>query len=316
MGEQQTTGRPVVHVDRPIEQSDLDCLAGRADLICADDDTLGDAVAAVIGIRHYWDADRFARFPGLRVISRAGIGYDNIDIAAAEAAGVVVCNGPDSPTVSTAEHTIALMMAVTKELPAKQKRSEQGLTGPGEATSLELDGRTLGLIGLGRIARRVAVVGRSLGMRVLAADPFIAESPVAGVDLVPFETVIDQADVLSLHAPSTPETRHMMNDTTFAAMKPGSYLVNCARGPLVDHDALLRALDSGRIAGAGLDVTDPEPLPVGHPLLGRDDVIVTPHIASSTAVGRRRLYEHAFENALAVLDGRPASVVTRGYEPA
>ena len=92
-------------------------------------------------------------------------------------------------------------------------------------------------------------------------------------------------------------------------MRPGAYLINCARGLLIDHDALLRALDAGQLAGAGLDVTDPEPLPVGHPLLGRDDVIVTPHIASSTAVGRRRLYEHAFENALAVLDGRPASVV-------
>lgn len=307
--------RPIIHIDRPIEQSDLDWLAGRADLICADDDTLGTAVAAVIGIRHYWDADRFAAFPNLRVISRAGIGYDNIDVAAAEAAGVVVCNGPDSPTVSTAEHTIALMMAVTKELPAKQQRAADGLAGPGTATSLELDGRTLGLVGMGRIARRVAVVGQALGMRVVASDPFVEEAPVAGVELLPFDEVIAQADVLSLHAPSTPDTRHLMNDHTFAKMPAGSYLINCARGPLVDHDALLRALDSGQIAGAGLDVTDPEPLPVGHPLLSRLDVIVTPHIASSTAVGRRRLFEHAFENALAVLDGRPASVVTRGYEP-
>lgn len=307
--------RHVIHVDREIEQSDLDCLAGRADLICSDDDTLGDAVAAVIGIRHYWDAERFARFPGLRVISRAGIGYDNIDVEAAEAAGVVVCNGPDSPTVSTAEHTIALMMAVTKELSAKQQRAAQGLAGPGSATSLELDGRTLGLVGLGRIARRVAVVGQALGMQVIAADPFLHESPVPGVDLLPFAAVVERADVLSLHAPATADTYRMMNDETFATMRAGSYLVNCARGPLIDHDALLRALDSGRLAGAGLDVTDPEPLPVGHPLLGRPDVVVTPHIASSTAVGRRRLYEHAFENALAVLEGRPASVVTRGYEP-
>ena len=103
-----------------------------------------------------------------------------------------------------------------------------------------------------------------------------------------------------------------MNDETLATMREGSYLINCARGPLVDHDALLRALDHGPLAGAGLDVTDPEPLPAGHPLLDRDDVVVTPHIASSTAVGRRRLYEHAFENALAVLDGRPASIVTSG----
>jgi phosphoglycerate dehydrogenase-like enzyme len=134
-------------------------------------------------------------------------------------------------------------------------------------------------------------------------------SPVPGVTLAPLDQVIAQAHVLSLHAPSTAETRHMMNDASLALMRPGSFLINCARGPLIDHDALVRALDAGPLAGAGLDVTDPEPLPVGHPLLGRDDVVVTPHIASSTAVGRRRLYEHAFENALAVLDGRPASVV-------
>lgn len=300
----------VIHIDRPIEQADIDYLDGRAELIGTDDTTLAHAPAAVIGIRHYWDADRFAQFPELRVISRAGIGCDNIDLAAAQAAGVTVCNGPESPTVSTAEHTIALMMAVTKELSAKQHRAVEGLAGPGTATSLELDGMTLGLIGLGRIARRVAVVGQALGMRVMACDPFLETSPLDGIELAAFADVVAAAHVLSLHAPATSDTRHMMNDETFASMRPGSYLVNCARGPLVDHDALLRALDHGPLAGAGLDVTDPEPLPVGHPLLGRDDVVVTPHIASSTAVGRRRLYEHAFENALAVLDGRPATIVT------
>lgn len=300
----------VIHIDRPIIQADLDYLDGRAELIDADDSTLGNAPAAVIGVKHYWDAARFAEFPNLKVISRAGIGCDNIDIAAAEAAGVIVCNGPDSPTVSTAEHTIALMMAVTKELSAKQKRANAGIAGGGEATSLELDGQILGLVGMGRIARRVAAVGSSLGMHVIAHDPFLDESPLADVELVHLEQVISSANVLSLHAPSTPETRHLMNDETFASMRPGSYIINCARGPLIDHDALVQALDSGPLAGAGLDVTDPEPLPAGHPLLDRDDVVVTPHIASSTAVGRRRLYEHAFENALAVLDGRPATTVT------
>ena len=301
--------RHIIHIDRPIEQADIDFLDGRADLIGHDDTTLGDAPAAIIGIHHTWDADRFAQFPNLRVVSRAGIGYDNVDCAAATAAGVVVCNGPDSPTVSTAEHTLALMLAVTKELPAKMARAVEGLAGPGVATSLELDGATLGLMGLGRIARRVAVAGQALGMHVIACDPFLDSSPVPGVQLAPLDQVIAQATVLSLHAPSTAETRHMMNDTSLAAMQHGSYLINCARGPLIDHDALLRSLDAGHLAGAGLDVTDPEPLPVGHPLLGRDDVVVTPHIASSTAVGRRRLFEHAFENALAVLDGRPASIV-------
>ena len=300
----------IIHLDRPVDQADLDYLQGRAELIGPDDATLGEAPAAVIGIRHYWDAERFAAFPNLKVISRAGIGCDNIDLTAAESAGVVVCNGPDSPTVSTAEHTVALMMAVTKELPAKQRRAAEGLAGPGQATSLELDGTTLGLIGLGRIARRVARVGQALGMHVVACDPFLDESPIEGVELAPFDDVLSAANGLSLHAPATEETRHLMNDESLARMPAGSYLINCARGPLVDHDALLRALERGQLAGAGLDVTDPEPLPVGHPLLGRDDVVVTPHVASSTAVGRRRLYEHAFENAIAVLEGRPATVVT------
>jgi len=304
---------PVIHIDRPIVQADLDYLDGRAQLIDSDDSTLGNAAGAVIGVGHHWDEARFGAFPNLKVISRAGIGCDNIDIAAAEAAGVIVCNGPDSPTVSTAEHAIALMMAITKELPAKQNRAAQGLTGTGgESTSLELDAMTLGLVGMGRIARRVAVVGQALGMQVIACDPFLDESPVDGVGLAPLDDVISSAHVLSLHAPSTAETRHLINDESLSAMRPGAYLVNCARGPLVDHDALVRALQSGQLAGAGLDVTDPEPLPVGHPLLGRDDVIITPHIASSTAVGRRRLYEHAFDNAVAVLTGQPATIVTSG----
>jgi len=169
---------------------------------------------------------------------------------------------------------------------------------------------TLGLLGLGRIARRVAVVGQAFGMSVIAHDPFLDTSPVDGVRLVDQNELLSDSHVLSLHAPATAQTHHLLNEETLRSMRPGSYVVNCARGPLIDHDALLRAIDSGHLGGAGLDVTDPEPLPADHPLLHRDNVVVTPHIASSTAVGRRRLYEHAFENALAVLDGRPASIVS------
>ena len=170
--------RHIIHIDRPIVQADIDFLDGRADLIGHDDATLGNAPAAVIGIGDHWDAKRFAQFPNLRVISRAGIGYDNVDVDAAAAAGVVVCNGPDSPTVSTAEHTLALMFAVTKELPAKIKRAADGLSGPGSATSLELDGAMLGLVGLGRIAKRVAVAAQAFGMQVIACDPFLETSPI------------------------------------------------------------------------------------------------------------------------------------------
>ncbi len=146
-----------------------------------------------------------------------------------------------------------------------------------------------------------------MGMKVVAADPFVTESHLAGCEIATLGEVLATADVLSLHAPATPDTTRLIDADTLAMMKPGSYLVNCARGALVDHDALFDAIESGRLAGAGLDVTDPEPLPAGHRLLNRPDVVVTPHIASSTVAGRRRLYEHAIENALAVLDGRPAT---------
>jgi len=252
---------PVLHIDRPIVQADLDYLDGRAELVGHDDSTLGSAAAAIIGIGHRWDAARFAAFPNLQMISRAGIGYDNVDVAAATEAGVIVCNGPESPTVSTAEHTVALILSVTKELPAKQARARDGLTGPGQATSLELDGMTLGLLGLGRIARRVAVVGQAFGMSVIAHDPFLDTSPVEGVRLVDQNDLLSDSHVLSLHAPATAQTHHLLNEETLRSMRPGSYVVNCARGPLIDHDALLRAIDSGHLGGAGLDVTDPEPLP-------------------------------------------------------
>lgn len=299
-----------LHLDRPILDPDVAYVAGSAHLVGHTDNELAGQVASIIGIGHHWDADRFARFPDLKVISRMGIGYDNVDLDAARAAGVVVCNGPDSPTVSTAEHAMMLLLAVTKELPIQQARSSAGLGGPAVATSLELDGSTLGLVGLGRIGVRMARAALGLGMRVIASDPGIDQSPVDNVELVGLDELFATSHVISLHAPSIPATRHMINAESIASMRRGVYVVNCARGPLIDQDALVAAIDSAHVAGAALDVTEPEPLPTGHPLLTRPNVIITPHIASSTAVGRRRLFEHAIDNALAVLDGRPASVVT------
>lgn len=203
-----------------------------------------------------------------------------------------------------------LLLAVTKELPIHAASAAAGRGGPKVATSLELDGATLGLVGLGRIGSRVAVAAQALGMNVVAHDPVLSSSSVEGVELVDLDELFRTAHVVSLHAPSIPATRHLIDASSIATMRRGVYIVNCARGLLIDQQALLVALDEGQVAGAGLDVTEPEPLPVGHPLLGRSDVIVTPHIASSTAVGRRRLFEHAVDNALAVLAGRPASVVT------
>lgn len=300
--------RPVVFFDPMIPAELLDLVEG-LDVIGPHDADLDRAEAVVCGVTRRWDAAVFAKAPLLRVVARSGIGYDNVDVADAAVHGIAVCNAPDAPSVSTAEHALALMMAITKDLPALHARARRGERGS-PATSLELDGAVLGLVGLGRIGRRVAVVGTALGMRVVAYDPFVT-TPPPGTETASLATVLSTADVLSLHAPAGAETAHLLDRATIATMKPGAYVVNCARGSLIDQDALLEALGSGHLAGAGLDVTEPEPLPAGHPLLEHPHVVVTPHIASSTRAGRRRLYAHAISNALAVLRGEPcASIIT------
>ncbi|MGZ4792955.1 MAG: NAD(P)-dependent oxidoreductase [Ilumatobacteraceae bacterium] len=298
---------PILFFDHPLPDAYRDLVDGRAIAVGPDDADLGTAHAVLAGARRAWNAEAFALGSNLKVISRIGIGYDNVDVPAAAAAGVIVCNAPDAPSVSTAEHTLMLLFAVVKNLPAQIERARQGLAGATTGTALELDGTVLGLVGYGRIARRVGAAARALGMSVLAYDPYLNEAE--GCELVGLDRLFAESDVISLHAPAVADTRHMINADTLSTMKRGVYLVNCARGPLVDQEALLAALDSGQVAAAGLDVTDPEPLPVGHPLLEHPNVIVTPHMASATVAGRRRLYSHAIDNALNVLAGRPATIV-------
>ncbi|MEL0283749.1 MAG: NAD(P)-dependent oxidoreductase [Ilumatobacter sp.] len=303
------SGLPVVFFDTPLPDAYRDLVEGRLEVV-GPDSGLERAVAVIAGARVRWDAAMLAGGPSVRVVSRTGIGYDNIDLDAARERGVTVCNAPEAPSVSTAEHTVALMMAATKRLRTTTAIADRGEKAPSVGIALELDGCRLGLVGLGRIARRVAAVGHALGMEVIAHDPFIDAADSDGVRLVDLDEVFSTADVVSLHAPGGEATRHLVDAVRLATMRPGAVLVNCARGSLVDQDALLGALESGQLGGAALDVTEPEPLPAGHPLLGREDVVVTPHVASSTAAGRRRLYEHAIDNALAVLEGRPATTVS------
>ncbi|MEY3030638.1 MAG: D-3-phosphoglycerate dehydrogenase [Actinomycetota bacterium] len=299
----------MVYFDTPLPDAYRDLVDGRLEVV-GPDTGLEAAVAVIAGARVQWNGELLDQAPEVRVVSRTGIGYDNVDVAAAAERGVVVCNAPEAPSVSTAEHTVALLMAVTKHLRTTTAIADRGEKAPSIGIALELDGRRLGLVGLGRIARRVAAAATALGMEVIAHDPFIQADSVDGVRLVSLDEVFSESDVVSLHAPGGEATKHLVDASRLAAMRPGAYLVNCARGSLVDQEALLAALDSGQLAGAALDVTEPEPLPEGHPLLGREDVLVTPHVASSTAAGRRRLYEHAIDNALAVLEGRPATTVT------
>lgn len=303
---------PPVWFERPV----LPALATSVESACAilgpgtDDDRyagIDGAVAAVVGASPY-DAAVMDRAPDLRVIARTGIGYDAVDVGAATARGIAVCNTPDGPTVSTAEHAVTLMLMVAKRI----KAAEAALT-TGSSTGyyarhegIELSGKVLGLVGFGRIARRVAAMAEGIGMRVVTVDPYVDAStiPPSVARADGLEELLREADVVSVHVPLSDASRGMFDATRFAAMKQGAVFVNTARGGLVDQDALLVALDSGQLAGAGLDVTIPEPLPAGHPLLGRDDVVVTPHVASATADGKIRVFEAAFEQAMTVVAGR------------
>jgi D-3-phosphoglycerate dehydrogenase len=275
---------------------------------------LPSAQAAIASSLVVYDAALMDLAPQLQVIARTGIGYDKVDLRAATDRGIAVCNAPDAPTISTAEHTLALMLAVAKQLHAAQT----ALRGGGRDffashRGIELAGRTLGLVGAGRIGRAVAGMAGGFGMAVAAYDPYADPNVLetAGIRLADsLNGLLSEADVISLHVPLTDRTRGLIDAAALELMKPDSILINTARGGLVDHDALLAALEQGRLFGAGLDVTDPEPLPPEHPLLARRDVVVTPHVAAATGEGKARLYESAVSQALQVLRGeRPLHLV-------
>ncbi len=278
---------------------------------------LDDASGAVVGARRF-DAAVMDRAPRLRVIARTGIGIDSVDVAEATRRGIAVCNSPDGPTVSTAEHAVALILAVAKRLPQAQDRLRGGQQGTYAGhEGIELEGTTLGLVGYGRIARRVAATCRALGMQVAVFDPYVEHVPDDVERKASLDDLLGAADVVSLHIPLTDATARTFGPEQFARMRDGAVFVNTARGGLVDQAALLAALESGRLFGAGLDVTEPEPLPPDHPLLHHDDVVVTPHIASATRAGKRRLLRQAFDQVVAVLDGRrPAHLVNPVVWPA
>lgn len=266
-------------------------------------DARRDAVALLAGSEAY-TADVLDLLPGLKHIARVGIGVDSVDVEAATERGVVVTNTPDGPTTSTAEHTIALMMAIAHQLSSSAQRLRRA-DGDYVANqnSMELAGRTLGLIGYGRIGRAVAHMAEAIGMQIIISDP-IYDGTVVVNDL------LARADVVSLHVPATPETVHMIDATALSRMQRGSILINCARGAVVSTDDLVASLESGHLMGAGLDVTDPEPLDLDHPLLHMENVIVTPHIASNTIAGRERMERMAFEQVQLVLAGlRPTNLV-------
>lgn len=269
-------------------------------------DNIAEANAILAGTLPY-TAEVMDKVANLQVIARAGIGVDSVDLQAATARGIKVVNAPDAPTIPTAEQTLMLILAVAKNLKQCERRLRAGETELYKRhTSFQLEGKTLGLLGFGRIARRVARAAQALDMTVISFDPYTRseDAAAANVELVnSFNALLAAADVLSLHAPSTPETRKIMNQAAFATMKPGSIFVNAARGTLVDETALAAAIQSGHLFGAGLDVTDPEPPQLDNPLLAMENVLVVPHVASATPEGKRGNFEGALKGIVEVLRG-------------
>jgi D-3-phosphoglycerate dehydrogenase len=293
-------------LERPLPPEYTHLLEGVAEIV-----ELSEAEAVIAGGWQF-TADFMDQAPHLCVISRTGIGYDNVDVAAATARGIVACNAPDAPTRSTAEMAITLIMAVARQLKWLDRRLQTGSGFAGYA-AWEVEGKQLGLVGLGRIGSQVARMAQGLGMQVMAYDPLISRSHFEARNVQPAATLgelLSTADIVSLHIPLTPENRHMINQETLAQMKPGAMLINTARGGLVDEAALLAAVASGHLFGVGLDVMAVEPPTADHPLLQFDNVIVTPHLASGTIVGRQRLWGTAIEQALLVLRGeRPLGLL-------
>jgi D-3-phosphoglycerate dehydrogenase / 2-oxoglutarate reductase len=226
-------------------------------------------------------AEVMARMPKCRIIARYGIGVDTIDLEAATRAGIIVTNNPTYCIEEVAEHTMALLLACARKVALYDRlvRGGRWEVPPGKPM-FRLSGRTLGLVGFGNIARQVATRAASFGMRLVFADPFVREGqfdiPARKVE---FHDLLRESDFVSVHPPLTPQTRGMIGDEALSKMKPTAFLINCSRGPVVDTGALARALDAKKIAGCALDTTDPEPLPDPHPLRGRDNVIITPHVA-------------------------------------
>jgi len=244
----------------------------------------------------------------LKIIGRCGAGVDNIDLAAATQRGILVVNSPGGNTIAAAEHTIALMLSLLRRIPIADASLRRGEWNRSRFIGTEVVGKTLGIIGLGRIGSEVARRAQGLGLRTIASDPLVAPERArsAGVELLPLETVLEQADIVTLHLPLTRQTRHLLGADQLARMKPTAYLINCARGGIVDEAALVEALRAGRLAGAAVDVWEKEP-PGDHPLLQLENVVVTPHLGASTREAQDSVAMDVAQQVVAALQGRPVT---------
>jgi len=245
----------------------------------------------------------------LKVIGRAGVGVDNIDIQAATEKGIMVINAPDGNTIAAAEHTMAMMLALARNVPQAYRSMKDGKWERSKFMGVEMRGKTLGVIGLGRIGTGVAKRALAFEMKVLAYDPFISEEKAQdlGIELTELNQIYAQADFITLHMPLTAESKHLLNTDAFAKMKKGIRIVQCARGGLIDEGALVKAIEAGIVAGAALDVFEKEPIVADNPLLTLENVIVTPHLGASTKEAQVGVAVDVAEGVLAALNGDPVT---------
>jgi D-3-phosphoglycerate dehydrogenase len=269
-------------------------------------EVIGEYDALLVRSQTQVTAEVIAAGKRLKAIGRAGVGVDNIDLNAATQAGVVVINAPDGNTISTAEHSFAMLMAVARNIPQAHKKLTDGIWDRKSFQGVELNNKVLGIIGFGRIGSEVAKRAKAFHMHVLAYDPFLTEERAQkfGVTSASIDEIVEQADFITVHTPLTKETRHLISSRQFAKMKSGVRIINCARGGIIDEKALYEAILTGKVAGAALDVFEQEP-PVDNPLIGLPQVVVTPHLGASTVEAQENVAIDVSEELLKVLRGEP-----------
>jgi D-3-phosphoglycerate dehydrogenase len=247
----------------------------------------------------------------LKFIGRAGAGVDNIDMAAASKAGIVVANAPEGNTLAATEHTMAMMLSMCRNIPQACASMRGGEWKRSKFMGVELNEKTLGIVGLGRIGREVARRAASFDMRIIGYDPFISKEKAAemGIESMPLEELFTQADVITVHTPLIKETHHVINTNSIKTMKNGVYIINCARGGIIDEQALADAVASGKIAGAAIDVFEDEPPHADCSLLHQDRIITTPHLGASTIEAQKNVAISVAKQCLSVLNGGEAKSV-------
>ena len=270
-------------------------------------DILGDYDALIVRSETKVTAQVIQAGKKLQVIARAGIGVDNIDLKAATGGGIAVVNAPTGNTIAAVEHTMALMLALARNVPQAHNSMKQIKWERSAFMGVEVRNKTLGIVGLGRVGSEVAKRAQSFAMKLIVNDPFVSPdyARILGIELASLDQLLAQSDFVTIHMPLTEATHHLIGEEKLALMKPGARLINVARGELIDEDALLRALDDGRLAGAALDVFSREP-PGESALVKHPRVIVTPHLGASTEEAQREVAIEAAEQVIAVLTGEPA----------